>query len=53
MEPETAQVHPVSDPDPGRLRGAKLDVRSIYVNVNRKDFALNGTNCRTTATAGT
>jgi hypothetical protein len=53
VEPETAQVHPVSDPIPDVFGGAKLDIRSIDVNVNRKGFARNGTNCRASATAGT
>ena len=52
VDPETAQIHPVSDPIPDVFGGAKLSVRSIGVNVNRKGFARNGTNCRKSATAG-
>ena len=37
---------------PDVFGGAKLDIRSIFVNVNRKNFTLNGTNCRKNATAG-
>jgi hypothetical protein len=33
--------------------GAKLDIRSVFVNVNRDEFTLTGTNCRKGATAGT
>ena len=51
LEPETAQIHPVAEV-PHVFGGAKLDVRSVFVNVNRKEFALNGTNCRQNATAG-
>jgi hypothetical protein len=50
--PETAQIHVVSDPIPDVFGGAKLDIRSVAVNVNRKEFALNGTNCSKFATAG-
>jgi hypothetical protein len=51
VDPETAQIHPVAEV-PDVFGGAKLDIRSIFVNVNRKDFTLNGTNCRKGATAG-
>ncbi len=50
--PETAQIHVVSDPIPDVFGGAKLDIRSVLVNVNRKEFTLNGTNCSKFATAG-
>ena len=49
---ETARIHPKTDEIPDVFGGAKLDIRSIFVNVNRKDFTLNGTNCRKGATAG-
>lgn len=51
LNPETAQINPVAEV-PHVFGGAKLDIGSIFVNVNRKDFALNGTNCRPGATAG-
>jgi hypothetical protein len=51
LDPESAQIHPVAE-IPDVYGGAKLDIRSIFVNVNRKDFTLNGTNCRKNATAG-
>lgn len=52
LDPETAQIHPVAE-IPDVFGGAKLDIRSIFVNVDRKEFTLNGTNCRKGATAGT
>jgi hypothetical protein len=52
VDPETAQIHAVSDPIPDVFGGAKLDIRSVFVNVNKDDFALNGTNCSKFATAG-
>lgn len=51
LDPESAQIHPVAE-IPDVFGGAKLDIRSIFVNVNRKEFTLNGTNCRKNATAG-
>ncbi|HEU4707609.1 MAG TPA: hypothetical protein VFS64_10510 [Solirubrobacterales bacterium] len=52
VDPETAQIHPKTDAIPDVYGGVKLDVRSIFLNVNRKEFTLNGTNCRKGATAG-
>jgi hypothetical protein len=52
VDPETTQIHAVSDPIPDVFGGAKLDIRSVTVNVNRNDFTLNGTNCSKFATAG-
>jgi hypothetical protein len=52
LDPETAQIHPVAE-IPDVFGGAKLDIRSIFVNVDRKQFTLTGTNCRKGATAGT
>jgi hypothetical protein len=52
VDPETAQIHPVSDPIPDVFGGTKLDIRSVFVNVNRKEFTLNGTNCSKFAVAG-
>jgi hypothetical protein len=53
LDPETAQIHVVSDAIPDVYGGTKLDIRSIDVNVNQKEFTLNGTNCSKFATAGT
>jgi hypothetical protein len=52
LDPETAQIHPRTNDIPDVFGGAKLDIRSVFVNVNRKDFTLTGTNCRKAATAG-
>ena len=51
LDPETAQINPDTE-IPDVFGGAKLDIRSIFVNVNRKEFTLNGTNCAQHATAG-
>lgn len=52
VKPETAQVNAVSDAIPDVYGGVKLDLRSINVNVNRKKFMLNPTNCAKQATVG-
>jgi hypothetical protein len=52
LDPETAQIHAVSDAIPDVFGGAKLDVRSVDVNVDKKEFTLNGTNCSQFDTAG-
>jgi hypothetical protein len=52
VNPETARVNPRTNAIPDVYGGTKLDVRSIFVNVNRKQFTLNGSNCRKGATAG-
>jgi hypothetical protein len=46
VDPETAEVHAVSDPIPFIFGGVKLDVRSIDVSINRSKFTLNPTTCR-------
>jgi hypothetical protein len=51
VKPETARINPVAE-IPDVFGGAKLDIRSVFVNVNRQDFTLNGTNCRKGETAG-
>ncbi len=45
LEPRTAQVHAVSDPIPHVYGGALLDVRSVAVKLDRREFSLNPTNC--------
>lgn len=52
VDPETAQVHTRTDALPDVYGGTKLDIRSIFLNLNRKEFTLNGTNCSKAATAG-
>lgn len=53
LDPETAQVHPKTDDIPDVFGGTKLDIRSVFLNLNRDEFTLTGTNCRKSATAGT
>ena len=53
LDPETAQIHPKTNALPDVYGGTKLDIRSIFLNVNGKEFTLNGTNCHGGATAGT
>jgi len=52
VDPATAQVNAVSDPIPDVFGGAKLDIRSIDVAVDRSKFMLNPTNCAAQATSG-
>jgi hypothetical protein len=51
VDPESGQVQ-TSAEIPDVFGGAKLDIRSISVNLNRKEFTLNGTNCNKNATTG-
>jgi hypothetical protein len=46
VDPETAQVHAVSDAIPNVFGGVKLDIRKIDVDINRSRFTLNPTTCR-------
>lgn len=46
VNPETAEIHAVSDPIPYVFGGVKLDIRAIDVSINRKNFTLNPTTCR-------
>ncbi|MBA3865549.1 MAG: hypothetical protein H0X42_04255 [Solirubrobacterales bacterium] len=50
VDPTSAQVTAVSDPLPQILEGVPLRVRSIMINLNRSNFALNPTNCQAFAT---
>jgi hypothetical protein len=52
IDPITAQVDAVSDAIPDVFGGVKLDIRSIQVNLNRKGFMLNPSNCSAAAIAG-
>jgi hypothetical protein len=52
VDPRTAQVRAVSDPIPHVYGGATLDLRSVAVKIDRKNFSLNPTNCSPFATAG-
>jgi hypothetical protein len=52
VDPRTAQVHAVADPIPHVFGGSLLDLRSVALNIDRKNFSLNPTNCSQFATAG-
>jgi hypothetical protein len=52
VSPSTAQINAVSDTIPDVFGGVKLDIRTIDVNVDRKKFMLNPTNCAKQATSG-
>ena len=45
VDPDTAQIHAVSDPIPTILHGIPLDLRSVALNIDRPDFTLNPTTC--------
>lgn len=53
VNPETAQIHAMSNVLPDIFGGAKLDLRSIDLDINRDQFMLNPTNCNAQATVGT
>jgi hypothetical protein len=53
VDPATAQVHAVSDPIPHVFGGALLDLRSVAVTLDRKQFSLNPTNCSPMAVGAT
>lgn len=53
VDPETAQVRAVSNVLPDIYGGAKLDLRTIDLDVDRQGFMLNPTNCAAQATQGT
>jgi hypothetical protein len=53
VNPETAQVHAVSDPIPNVFGGALLDIREAAVHIDRKQFSLNPTNCSPMTVGGT
>jgi hypothetical protein len=53
VEPETAQIHAVSDVIPDVFGGVKLDLRSINLDIDRSQFMINPTNCAAQATIGT
>lgn len=51
LHPETGQVQ-TSAEIPDVFGGVKLDIRSIVVNLNRREFTLNGTNCKKGSVSG-
>ncbi len=52
VEPETAQIHAVSDPIPDVYGGAQLNLRSVDLTLDRREFTLNPTSCGPLASAG-
>jgi hypothetical protein len=46
IDPVTAQVTAVSDPLPQIIEGIPLRLRSVLINLDRPNFALNPTSCR-------
>jgi hypothetical protein len=51
VDPDSARVSVASDPIPAILQGIPLDVRSIAVDVDRREFTLNPTSCEPKAVA--
>jgi hypothetical protein len=52
IDPETTQIHAVSDPFPTILQGIPLDIRRITLNLDRPSFTLNPTSCEPTSVPG-
>jgi hypothetical protein len=45
VDPESAQVTAVSDPIPDVFGGAQLSIRSVAIDLSKKEFTLNPTSC--------
>jgi hypothetical protein len=52
IDPESTQIHAVSDPIPTILQGIPLDIRSIAISMDRSGFTLNPTSCSPSAVTG-
>jgi hypothetical protein len=52
LDPVTTQVRAASDPLPTILQGIPLDVRSVFVNLDRPGFTRNPTSCDPSAVLG-
>ena len=52
VNPESAQIHAVSDPLPTILDGIPLDLRSVALEMGRPGFTLNPTSCDPLAITG-
>lgn len=52
IDPSTAQVTVKSDPFPTMLYGIPLDIRSVDVEIARKEFTLNPTSCSVMSVTG-
>jgi hypothetical protein len=53
VDPETTQVTAVSDPIPDVFGGAQLSIRSVAIDLSKKEFTLNPTSCAKLATTAT
>jgi hypothetical protein len=53
VNPETAQVTAVSDPIPNVFGGAQLSIRSVVLDLSKKEFTLNPTSCDKASNAAT
>ncbi|HEV7614660.1 MAG TPA: hypothetical protein VGO36_00345 [Solirubrobacterales bacterium] len=53
VDPDTAQIRALSDPIPDVYGGTQLSVRSVAVDIDRKDFTLNPTSCGPLTSSGT
>jgi hypothetical protein len=52
VDPETARIRAYSDPIPDVFGGAKLSIRSIDLDADRREFTVNPTNCGKLETKG-
>jgi hypothetical protein len=52
IDPESTQIHAVSDPIPTILQGIPLDIRSIAIAMDKPGFTLNPTSCSPSAVTG-
>jgi hypothetical protein len=52
VDPRTGQVSVLSEPIPTILQGVPLDVRTVYVDIDRAGFIFNPTSCEPTAVTG-
>jgi hypothetical protein len=52
VEPESGQIHVVSDPIPDVVGGAKIDLRSLSIDLSRSYFVRNGTSCKAASVNG-
>jgi len=52
LNPVTTQVKAISDPLPTILQGIPLDIRSVYVNLDRQGFTRNPTSCEPASVLG-
>jgi hypothetical protein len=53
VNPESAQVTAVSDPIPDVFGGTQLSIRSVAIDLSKKEFTLNPTSCDKLATTAT